>query len=193
MVFVPKEKAKGENIHDGHRKRLRSRYLNFGLETFEDHNVLELILSFAIPRADVNPVAHALIKRFGSFSSVLDARPEELMSVEGIGENTAALITLFRQVNRRYLISLNANNTVVRDMCEAGQILAPHFAGELDEVVYALSIAPNGKVLRCQLLFRGSVNSAQISVSKIIEAAIARGTAGIILAHNHPNGFAIPS
>ena len=86
------------SIHDGHRKRLRQRFLQEGLEHFTDVQVLELVLFYAISRQDTNPIAHALLDHFGSLSQVMDAPVEELCKVEGIGENTAAYLHLITQV-----------------------------------------------------------------------------------------------
>ena len=89
--------------HDGHRKRLKARFVKSGLDDFEPHNVLELLLFYSIPRKDTNPIAHKLISRFGSLSGVFDAKPEELMKVDGITENTAVLISMVPQLARKYL------------------------------------------------------------------------------------------
>ena len=88
-------------IHDGHREKMRRRYMESGLEGFADHEALELLLFYAIPRRDTNPIAHALINRYESLSNVLNAPVEELASVEGIGENAAVLIRLVSQLNQK--------------------------------------------------------------------------------------------
>ena len=89
--------------HDGHRKRLKARFIKSGLDDFEPHNVLELLLFYSVPRKDTNPLAHRLINRFGSLSGVFDAKPEELMKVDGVTENTAVLISMIPQAARKYL------------------------------------------------------------------------------------------
>ena len=92
------------SVHDGHRERLKARYLEHGLDNFNDINVLELLLFYAIPRADTNLIAHELLNRFGSLSGVLEASIQELQNVSGIGENSALLLSLIPQVSRRYMI-----------------------------------------------------------------------------------------
>ena len=92
-------------VHDGHRERLRQRFLRHGLDSFDDHNVLELLLFYCLPRRDTNELAHHLLERFGSLAGVFDARYEELLKTEGIGENAALLLTLIPQIDRRYHIS----------------------------------------------------------------------------------------
>ena len=87
--------------HDGHRSRMRERFRREGLNGFADHEALELMLFYAIPQRNVNPLAHALLERFGSFHGVLEASEEELCRVEGVGEYAAVLLHLFAAVGRR--------------------------------------------------------------------------------------------
>ena len=92
-----------ENLHEGHRKRMKERFIKSGLDDFAPHNILELLLFYSIPRGDTNPVAHRLIDTFGSLSGVFDATPEELAKVDGVGENSAILISMIPQIARKYL------------------------------------------------------------------------------------------
>ena len=180
-------------LHDGHRKRMRDRFMQFGLDNFDDHNVLELLLFYAIPHKDVNALAHQLLERFGTFSAVFDAPVAELMSVAGIGETSAALLKLIPQVSRRYMISKNRFDDILNSSKKAGDYLVPHFYAERDEVVYMICMDAKCKVLNCQLLFRGGVNSTNISIRKIVENALVYNSTSVIIAHNHTSGIAIPS
>ncbi len=180
-------------LHSGHRARVKRRFLRDGLDGFEDHQVLELILFFAIPQRDVNELAHALLRRFGTLAAVLDAPEQDLMKVPGIGENAAALLKLLPQAGRRYLISKEADSGVIQNSGQAGAYLLPRFFAERDETVYLLCLDAKSKVLGCQRVFQGSVNSAQISVRKIVETALLYNASYVILAHNHPSGVALPS
>ena len=181
------------NIHSGHRDRLRSLYLQNGLDALSDHQVLEFILMHAIPRIDVNPLAHKLMQRYGSLSAVFDASPDELMLTDGIGPGAAALLSLFRKVERRYHIDHNAREKTLLSVESAGKYLAPYFIAEQEEVVYAVSVAPSGRILKTSLLFRGTADTSMFYINQIITLAASKGTAGILLAHNHPNGIALPS
>nr|WP_084233557.1 DNA repair protein RadC [Papillibacter cinnamivorans] len=180
-------------MHDGHRQRMKRRFLGTGMDSFEDHNVLEILLFYSIPQKDTNPLAHELITRFGSLEGVFDAPAEELMKVPGVGENTAALIKLIPQVYRRYMISKTGSGAILNSSEKAGVFLLPRFAAERDEVVYLVCLDAKCKVLSCRLMFRGSVNSAHVSVRKIVEAALTNNSTSVILAHNHPSGIALPS
>lgn len=182
------------SVHDGHRERLRARAMKDNdLDTFPDHNVLELLLFSVIPRGDVNPLAHRIIERFGSLAAALEASPEELMNVEGVGEKTAAFLTLIPKVARRYLISKSGESVVVRSPDDAGRYLLPRFFGERNETVYALLLDAKGAVIDCRRMGRGGLNAAAVDVRDVAEYAISQKAAGVILAHNHTSGIAIPS
>lgn len=180
-------------IHDGHRKRLKARFLSQGLDGFDDHTVLELLLFYGVPQRDVNPLAHALLSHFGSLAAVLDAPAEELLKVPGVGESVATLLKLAPQLGRRYMISRVGAGEALVTAAQMGAYLVPRFFGERDEVVYIVCLDAKCKVLGCQLLFRGGINSAFVSVRKIVETALIYNAAGVILAHNHTSGIAVPS
>ena len=180
-------------IHDGHRQRMKRRFLRTGMDSFEDHNVLEIMLFYAIPQKDTNPLAHELLRKFGTLDAVFDAPVEELMKVAGVGENTAVLIKLIPQIYRRYMISKTGESAILNSSEKAGAFLMPRFAAERDEVVYLLCLDAKCKVIACHMMFRGSVNSAHVSVRKIVEVALSNNSTSVILAHNHPSGIALPS
>ena len=181
------------SVHDGHRSRMKNRFLEHGLDSFDDHNVLELLLFYAIPRGDVNPPAHELIKTFGSLAAVFDAPLDELVKVSGIGENTALLIKTIPQISRRYMISRTSSANILNSTQNAGNYLMQFFYGERDEVVYMACLDAKCKVINCKLIFRGSVNSANISVRKLVENALLYNATSVIIAHNHTSGIALPS
>jgi DNA repair protein RadC len=181
------------SIHDGHRERMKKRFSEHGLDNFEDVNVLELLLFYALPRSDVNPVAHKLIDKFGSLAAVFDAPSDELARVAGISANTALFIKLIPQVSRRYLMSRTRFEDILDSTEKAGRYLLPHFFAERDEIVYMICLDAKCKVLNCKLLFRGSVNSANVSVRKIVENALLYNATSVIIAHNHTSGIALPS
>lgn len=180
-------------IHDGHRGRMKKMFLGNGIDSFADHNVLELLLFYSVPRGDVNPLAHELLNRFGTLAAVFDAPIEELMRVPGVGESTATLIKLVPQISRRYLISRTQENLILNSPISAGEFLLPHFHGETEEVVYMLCLDAKCKVINCSFLGRGSVNSVNVSIRKIVETALLYNATSVILAHNHTSGIALPS
>ena len=180
-------------IHDGHREKMRQRFLAGGLQAFADHEALELLLYYAIPRRDVNPVAHALMERYGSLSAVLSAPVEDLKQVAGIGERAAILLKLPTALESRARLSEAGKERVMTSSDLAGQYLLDCFAGETTEVIYQLCLDRKGKLLTCKRLGEGGVSSAALDVRRMVENAILSQASAVILAHNHPSGIALPS
>ena len=183
------------NVHEGHRERLKRQFAEHGLDTFEDHAVLELLLFYALPRMDVNELAHALIDHFGSLDAVLDAPIDELLKLKGVGLNTAMLLHLVPQVGRRYGIVKTRDEQILNSTDLAGAYLIPFFVHERDEVAYAVFLDTKLKVLCPQpkVISRGAAAATDISIRKIVEWALSLNASGVILAHNHISGVAIPS
>ena len=182
-----------ESIHKGHRERLKQRFLEEGLGNFTDIQVLELLLFFAIPVKDTNPLAHALLDHFGSLSQVLEADVEELKKVPGIKDHAATLLALVTQLCRYYQVSSAQQNQVLTTLEDCGRYLVPRFFGRTKETVFLLCLDAKCKVLCCKEIGEGSVNSASISVRKVVETALAANATTVVLAHNHPSGIAVPS
>jgi len=179
--------------HDGHRERLRRQFLDHGLEALRDYEVLELLLFYAIPRRDTNPIARKLLQHFGSLAAVLDASPSELQQVAGIGENAAVLLQMITPLSRRYLQAKTEKSVLLTSSRACGTFLIPYFLGERDELVYLLCLDGKGQLLCCRLLQRGCSNSVGVSIRKAAEIAISCNAASVILSHNHPGGVAVPS
>ena len=180
-------------IHDGHREKMRQRFLAGGLAVFADHEALELLLYYAVPRRDMNPVAHALIERYGSLSAVLSAPVEDLKQVEGIGESAAILLKLAPALVGKARLSEAGQERAMTSSELAGSYLLEQFAGEQNEVIYQLCLDRKGKLLACKRLGEGGISSAALDVRKLVENAILTQASAVILAHNHPSGIALPS
>ena len=180
-------------IHKGHRERLKQRFLEVGLDNFTDIQVLELLLFYAIPQRDTNPIAHALLNHFGSLSGVLDADVAELKKVPGISDHSATLLALVTELCRYYQVDSAQRVEILTTLDACGAYLVPRFFGRTRETVFLLCLDAKCKVLCCKEVGEGSVNSASISVRKIVETALAANATTVILAHNHPSGVAVPS
>ncbi len=180
-------------VHDGHRDRLRQSYLEHGLMSMNDINALELLLFYAIPRRDTNEIAHRLLDRFGSLDGVFSAPAEELQEVEGIGENAAALLTLIPEIMKKSRVSKAREIRQIRSSDDAGAYLLPYFLNERDEVVYLLCLDTKRCVICCTEMGRGVVNSVDTGIRRIVEKALKVRACSAILAHNHPDGIALPS
>ena len=180
-------------VHDGHRNRLRERFLTEGLDSFEAHNVLELILFYAIPRKDTNELAHRLLKEFGTFAAVMDAPIEALCKVKGISYTTAVLLKTYMPVSR-YYIADKGNFNMLFDSPEAcGSYFLKYFAGLTEERTVALCMDGRCKFLACLNLAEGDTCSVTLSSRKLLEAVLPTGATCVVLAHNHPSGVAVPS
>ena len=181
------------SIHKGHRERMRKQLKTSGMDSLSDVQVLEVLLYYAAPRGDTNPAAHALLSRFGTLDGVFSAPESELKKVSGVGDAAAQLIRLVPQVARRCLMSRSAQIEILDTTSKCGQYLLPYFHGESEEVVYLLCLDAKCKALDCILVQSGDVNSAGISVRKVVKAALDANATSVVLAHNHPSGVALPS
>ena len=180
-------------VHKGHRQRLRQQFQNGGLDSFSDVQTLEYLLTFSIARGDVNPLAHALLQRFGSLANVLDASAEDLQQVPGVGEHTAALLTLMPQLFRRYSICKSEKKPILSSTEKIASYLMPFFHGAVEEQFYLVCMDAKCKVLDCRMLFSGGLNAVSVNIRKVVETALRHHASSVILAHNHPWGVALPS
>ena len=181
------------SIHDGHRQRLKERFLQQGLDGFTDIQVLELLLFYAVPRRDTNPIAHELLEKFGSLRQVLEAPVQRLTEVEYITENAAALLKLAPAMLRYYQVDKVKEEMPLVTIQACGDYLKHFFLGRKNETVFLLCLDAKCKVLACREVGEGSVNSANVPIRRVVEIALAEGASTVILAHNHPSGIAIPS
>lgn len=181
------------SIHKEHRQRVKKRFLGEGLEHFDEVHALELLLFYAIPQGDVNPLAHRLLAHFGNLHQVLEVPAEQLVQVDGVGEHTAILLSLVRGISRKYMIGSWGKAFQLLTMEDCGDYLKGHFVGVRDEIVMLLCLDAKRSPICCRTVSRGSVNTAEVSVRKVVEAALSANATTVVLAHNHPSGIATPS
>ena len=181
------------SIHNGHRQRLKDRFRREGLDNFDELYVLELLLFYCIPRVDTNPLAHRLLAHFGSLTAVLDASPEELEKVEGVGSNAATFLPLITQVGRYYQVKRSESGKILARLEDCGCYMLPYFLGRDKETVFILCLDAKCKVICCKMVGEGSVNSANVPIRRVVEIALSTNATTVVLAHNHPSGLAIPS
>lgn len=188
-----KEKGKKESIHDGHRDRMRDRFLTEGIDHFQPHEVLEVLLYYCISRRNTNRIAHELLKHFGSLSQVMEAPPEKLKEIDGIGDNAAFYLNFIGAFERYYHVKKFSDKPILATVKECVDYLRPQFLGRKNETVFLLCLDSKCKVLSCRAVSEGSVNFAGVPVRRIVERALADNASSVILAHNHPSGLAFPS
>ena len=179
--------------HDGHRERLRARFRQAGLESFATHEVLELLLTYAIPRRDTKMIAYALLKRFGSLHGVLQAPAGELTQVPGIGETAATLIAMMAPLFREYRKSLEEDKPDIKTGMQAVRYREGLFEGERYEKFYVICLDARMRRLNTVLISRGDVAEVRVYARHVVNALTQCNAMGAILTHNHPSGTAQPS
>lgn len=189
---MAKESQNKQNIHDGHRDRMRNRFLKVGLEGFDEHEILEFILFHSIARIDTNALAHKLITEFGSLSSVLNAPIEQLQKVKGIGKNSAVLINFIRELTKSDLSSLNCAEPL-NNGDKAGEYAMSLFTDFSVESVFIISLDEKFRPICTMKLSEGGLDKAIVSTQSMARFLLSSGAWGAIIAHNHPRGLAVPS
>lgn len=184
---------KSENPHVNHRKRVKERFAREGLEHFQPHQILEMILFYSTPRGDTNVIAHDLLKKFGSLSNVLEANPIDLMTVEGIGENSASFLSMLPSITQRYFADKWGEKPVLDSSAKAGEYMVSLFIGYTYEIFYIICMDAQNKVNFSQIVQEGTINEAAIYPREIVDIVLRHQAHSVILAHNHPGGSLKPS
>lgn len=181
------------SIHQGHRERMKQEFLQGGLAHFSEPRVLELLLFYSRFQGDVNPLAHRLLDTFGSLAGVLDAAPEDLSKVPGVGENTVTLLKLIPALSARYLASRTSTEVIISDSASLRTLFAPYFFGARNELSFLACFDGKLKLLGVEKLSEGSPSANEIHMRAISGAALKHNATAVVLAHNHPSGVATPS
>ena len=182
-----------KNMHSGHRDRVRDRFTADGLDSFADHNILELILFYSVPRRDTNELAHRLLEHFGSIPAVLDASVERLTEVPGITYNTAVLLHLFPAVYKRYELSKHSSGKELGTVAALYDHVSELFIGESEEVLYVVCLDGKNRLICEEKISSGSVNATAVSANRVLDCALRNKAASLVMAHNHPGNDARPS
>lgn len=183
---------KKENPHKDHRQRMKRQFLRDGIDVFEPHQVLEMMLFYTIPQKDTNELAHRLLDRFGDLPSVLDADFGELCEVKGVSEHTATFLILTREVLSRYYKE-KTDTGFFNDESEIVKYLQRQYMNEERERVRMLCLNNEGKLLDSSVVFTGTLTASLISVRDMVRIALRYPTTAIVVAHNHPAGNCLPS
>ena len=185
--------SKINNPHRDHRQRMKARVKAHGLSALAPHEQIEFLLYYAIPQGDVNPLAHRLIERFGSLSGICRASKEELMAIKGVGEHTALLLTVLPQLVKIYLQDSASPAEQYSDVAKLGDLLTRHYIGASSESVNLLLFNGRMKLLAMETVGEGGISAVPLLPRLIVERALAVRATFAVLAHNHPDGMAIPS
>ena len=185
-----------KNLHEGHRARIRKAYCENGMTHMADHSVLELLLTYAIPRRDVNETAHLLLNRYGSLTEVLQTDPRELMQIDGIGENAAVFLHLIFDLHRR--LNLDSIGTVNGRTClntptDACRYALALSAADRNETLRVISLDSAMTVLHTDILEIGTPTRVAFEPRRVVETALLHKARYLILMHNHPSNIIVPS
>jgi DNA repair protein RadC len=182
-----------KNPAEGHRKRLLERYLQNGISSLHQHEILELLLTFVIPRKDTKPIARALIAHHKTVGGVINTPIDELVTIDGVGERSAALFPLIHDLIGICLNERYEKQDMVSHRRDVEEYLRFYFGQRRQEYVAALFLDNANHIIRTEILAEGTVNQCAVYPRIIIEKALRHGAASIILAHNHPGGGINPS
>lgn len=182
-----------DNLHQGHRSRLREASYKNEFKNMEEHQLLELLLSYVIPRRDTNPIAHNLIKEFGNFAGVLDARREDLEKVNGIGPKTANFLVSLKH----FFYAYNKGKVSVMQKLDSTEKVVNFFktiiTGKTVEEFHIVCVDSECRVKHHEVISSGTVNRTDVNIRKILETCFKMNVFNIIVCHNHPEGDAKPS
>lgn len=181
-----------KNLHAGHRDRMKKKFLDHGLDVFETHEALELMLYYAVPYKDTNPLAHKLLSEFGSVSAVFDA-PFDCLKEAGLTDNQATFIKLIPQLARLYLSDKEDNADKIVDFDSIEKHIINQFIGRNEEHMLLLLMDAKFKEIYCGMVSVGTLSATDIPIRKIVDLAMRYNARSAVIAHNHPSGFAKPS
>lgn len=179
--------------YHGHRQRLRNRFLQAGAAGLQDYELLELLLTFAIPYSDVKPLAKRLLAHFGSFTSVLDAPFEELVKETGLREYSATLIRLTKACAEYYLKEEALKRQRIPSLPALVDYCRVSMGGLKDEQFRVIFLNPQNEIIAEEIIQEGTVDQAVVYPRKVLELALKHKATGLILVHNHPSGNLTPS
>lgn len=180
-------------MHEGHRSRMREKYLKGGEEGILDHELLEMLLFYCFPRCNTNEIAHDLIETFGTIEGVVNADPYALQTVRGVGENAALFLNLLGTFYRRCLQCQVKDTMKFNRISVAREFGESMLRGYPNEQVWMLLLDNQLKKIDFVRLTEGTVNHVPFDIGEIFRYCISRQASAVILYHNHPNGLAVPS
>lgn len=181
------------NIHEGHRDRMRCRFLQEGADGMATHEVLEMLLYGSIPRGDTNAIAHHLLNEFGSITNLLEADPDEIAKVAGVGMKSAVFLSLMHEMVRRYEKEKLDMKPALLSLGKSVEYCRGLLAFRPRECFYAVYMDGRRQVLHTTKVGEGSVNDTAVSPRIVVEKALRYKATALLLCHNHPNGSVKPS
>ena len=182
------------NVYNrGHRQRLQQKFKASGIDALHEYEVLELLLTYVIRQQDVKPLAKALLKEFGSVKGILDTELAGLQTVSGIGERSAIMLKLVKDIAALYLKQKAKEKKQVTCTSELLDYCRTVMGGKRDEEFCVIYLDAQNQIIEFETIQRGVVNQAVVYPRQVLENALKKKASAIILAHNHPSGHVRPS
>ncbi len=180
-----------KGTHDGHRDRMRDKFAEYGREAFSDHEMLEMLLYYCIPRRNTNELAHRLISRFGSLPRVMDASVEDLMG-EGLSRNTAIFMHLIRETGRSYYLD-EKERPRFATIGDAAKYITKLLYGEKNEQMYIFLLDMKLRLVCHKKISEGSIDKVTVDIRNLFKTVLSSNASYAVLAHNHPSGSPRPT
>ncbi len=183
-----------KDLRRGHRERVRKRFIKDGnLDSFQDYEVLELLLFYAYPMKDTKSIAKKLLEQYHSLHNIFNSKPEELMLNGGLTENVAVYLSMMPYVARKYLSSYYGKGTLINTVTKLNKLLESLLLGQNYESMYLITLDAGKKLIAADRMYDGVSDEVTLSIEGILERAVLRKAKFVILAHNHPSGSSSPS
>ncbi|MBO5396099.1 MAG: hypothetical protein J6A97_04370 [Clostridia bacterium] len=196
MAYKSSADSKGglsKDLHEKHRQRMKQSFRDAGLQGFQPHNIVEMMLFYSLPRCNTNETAHLLLNEFGSIAGVLDAPFEALTNIYGVGTESATFIKFLPELFRAYEESKFAEKPYIETSDAAKKYLASYFKTATAEKLVILYLDARCRIIKDAEISQGNENMVYTDLSSIVKSALLLNAKGVIIAHNHISGFATPS
>ncbi len=180
-------------FHKDHRKRMRKRFLEHGFDGFAEHEILELLLFFSIPRCDTNPLAHAILNEYKTLANVFEADPASLSKIPGLGENSAVLISMIPHLSRIYEQSKCQKNALLYSTESIGRFATALLKGKTSEEFAMICLDSNRRVHWSGIIAKGTLDRIEAYPRLVVSEVVKHNANNVIFVHNHPNGSLVPS
>ena len=179
--------------NEGHRQRLREKFLNSGLDGFHDYEIIELLLTLGTPRTDCKQPAKDALKKWGSLKAVLEAPPKELKKIKGIGDHNVFGLKLTQDVARRYLADRIVDMDYIQSSEDVLNYLRHNLRDKSQELFMVIYLNGRNQILKMETLFEGTLNTSAVYPREVVKKALENDASALVLVHNHPSGNPSPS
>jgi len=182
-----------QNRGAGHRQRMREKFMDHGLSVFTDDEILEMLFSFGTPRQDCKERARETRRHFGSLAAALEASPDELQQIRGVGPNNIFALRFIHEVARKFLQTRLKGRTYITAADDLVDYLS-HACSFLDREVFVVTFLDTKHgIIEVEQLFEGTLSASVVYTREVMKKALEHNAAALVLAHNHPSGFTEPS